>query len=385
MVLSALVGLGVVAITTVVAVLLVRALAEMRRQVGELQGQMREDAQRGRAESAEKQGAHLAALQRQSAAAVESMQRQLEEVRRSMEQRLHGLTGTVAEQLQGSSKLMTTVSTQMGALSETARQLETLGRDITGLHDILAAPKLRGNLGEVLLEDMLKQVLPAGHYVMQYRLAAERGATVIVDAVVRLGERWVPIDAKFPLESFQRLLAVANDDEARAARKAFYDAVRKQIDAIAQKYIRPDAGTYDFALMYLPAERIYYEAATRDEARELVDYAARSKVVLVSPNTLYAYLITVAYGLKGMQIERQAELLRVELAGLGRRFGQFLDLFEKVGRNLELAHKHHDDAARRGVQLAEQMNKISGAAVELEDPGQLSLPEATVDDGVGHN
>ena len=133
--------------------------------------------------------------------------------------------------------------------------------------------------------------------------------------------------------------------------------------------------------MYLPAENVYYEAVIRDAGRgeaSLVGYASERKVILVSPNTLYAYLLTIAYGLKGMQIERHAENIRKELAGFQQRFARFFEEFEKLGKNLSLAHKHFEDSERRALKLNDQVGKITGTAVDLEAEGRASLQGETV-------
>src|SRR5438477_950810 len=203
---------------------------------------------------------------------------------------------SVGERLDHTARVVGDVQRGLGELREATARVYDVGRDVVSLHDILRAPKLRGGLGELLLGDLLAQVLPAGHFVLQHTFrSGER-----VDAVVRLGPALVPVDAKFPLEDFRRLLE-ATDDEARArARKAFVARVRKHIDDIAMKYVLPDEGTYDFALMYIPAENVYYETIIRDEEPGLAAYAINRKVVPVSPNCFYAYLQAIALGPRGL-------------------------------------------------------------------------------------
>lgn len=358
-----------------------RLLADMGTQLASARAEAREEAERSRARQAQAQVDHMVLLQKGVRDMAGLTHQQLEGVQRSMHERMQHLTGTVGEQLGSHAKVIMEVKGQLGGLAETAKHIQSLGKDISSLQDILRAPKLRGNLGELFLEEILRQVLPAGSYEMQYRMpGAERGSYVLVDAIIRLGDRLVPIDSKFPLESFQRLLEEAPEDERIKRRKAFIDVVCKHIDAIAEKYIRPDAGTYDFALAYLPAETIYYEAIVRDDAsdgyKSVVAYAAQRKVIPVSPNTLYAYLLTVAYGLKGLQIERQAEAMRGELAGFNKKFIAFYQVFEKVGRNLDLAQRGYDDAVKRASRLNDQVGKITGSieALDGESDSQLALP-----------
>ena len=160
----------------------------------------------------------------------------------------------VGERLDSTTRVVTDVQRGLGELSEATRKVYEVGRDVASLQDILRAPKLRGGLGEFLLGDLLAQVLPPSHFTLQHGFrSGER-----VDAVVRLGMGLVPVDAKFPLEDFRRLLEAADDDARARARKAFAQRVRKHVDDVAGKYILPDEGTYDFALMYVPAENVYY-------------------------------------------------------------------------------------------------------------------------------
>ncbi|MBI5511606.1 MAG: DNA recombination protein RmuC [Deltaproteobacteria bacterium] len=367
-------------------------LVETGRQVGELgrllaamQAETRAESDKSRAQVAEAQATQGARLQQQVTGVMELVAGELGAVRRAVDERLQGLSGSMSEQLTGTAKVIGEVKGQLGALAETAKNIQELSKDIGSLQDILRAPKLRGNLGELFLEEILRQVLPADAYAMQHRLpGGERGQHVTVDAVVKLGDRYVAIDAKFPLESFQRLLIAENDEDRLRHRRGFIEAVKRQVDEIATKYIRPDAGTYDFALMYLPAENVYYEAVIRDASPvegSVVAHAAKRKVILVSPNTLYAYLLTIAYGLKGMQIEHHAEAIRGELSSFQQKFVRFYEEFERLGKNLGLAQKHFDDAARRAVKLHDQVGKITGSAVELEGVGTPALPERGADEG----
>lgn len=315
----------------------------------------------------------LTELGKELAASRSDARAEAERARASLAERMLALGGTVGEQLGAHNKVMLEVKGQLGGLQEAAKNMVALGADINSLQDILRAPKLRGNLGELFLEEILRQVLPTSAFAMQHRLPGDAAGTyVTVDAVIRLNDRLVPIDSKFPLESFQRVLEATADEAERAKRrKEFLEVVRKHIDVIADKYIRPDAGTYDFALAYLPAENVYYEAIVRDDAvdgcRSVVAHAAARKVIPVSPNTLYAYLLTIAYGLKGMRIERQAEALRAQLAGFNKKFVTFYQVFEKVGRNLDLAQRGYDDAQKRAGKLNEQVGKMTGAMVELDE------------------
>lgn len=357
-------------------------LSGLGQQLAQVRSEGREEAERSRAAASQAFAEQVGSLQTRMAEILALTQAQADSGRRATEERLQHLSGSLAEQLGAHSKVIMAVQGQLGALGQAAQGMHDLGRDIAGLQDILRAPKLRGNLGELFLAEILRQVLPADCFSLQHRFPGGKGSakedgTVIVDAVIHLGDKLVPIDSKFPLESFRRVLAQDDDEGRRRGRKAFLEVVRQHIDDVAQKYIRPDAGTYDFALVYLPAENVYYEAVVRDVSADasesIVTYAAARRVIPVSPSTLYAYLLTVAYGLRGLRIERQADAIRGQLTAFNKKFIAFYHELEKAGRALDLAHRSHEEAMRRGAKLNDQVGKITGAALHLGE--ELSGPQ----------
>src|SRR5437764_190724 len=199
-----------------------------------------------------------------------------------------------------------------------------------------------------------------------------------VDAVVRLGPALVPVDAKFPLEDFRRLLEAGDDETRTRARRAFVARVRKHIDDIATKYILPDEGTYDFALMYVPAENVYYEAIVRDDGgndRELSAYALERKVIPVSPNCFYAYLQAIVLGLRGLRIEARAQEVVGQLARLAGDPGPPQDDFPVPGRHVTNAAQAHAAADRRLDRLAAKLAEIA-ADEGAEEPEQQPLLRA---------
>jgi DNA recombination protein RmuC len=287
-------------------------------------------------------------------------------------------TQSLAEQTgfyQRSQAMLNDVHRKLGGLEQASRQIQELGRDIGALQDILKAPKLRGNLGEYLLQDLLRQVLPERNFQMQYRF---RDGT-IVDAVVRLGERLVPIDSKFPLESFQRLLAVEGEAARREQKREFAQAVKRKIDEIAAKYIKEAEGTYDFALMYIPAENVFYELIVTDSLKdrryELSQYAMERKVVPVSPNSLYAYLMAIALGLKGFRIEQQARVILTELARVQGAFRDFYGDFTLVGKHLKNAAGKYDESLRKAERFNDRLGEITGVKRDLVEPPPKELAQ----------
>lgn len=259
------------------------------------------------------------------------------------------------------------VRERLARLSEATRRLETLGAAVADVQQLLQVPRLRGTLGELWLEELLRQVLPEGSWELQYGFrTGER-----VDAVIRLRERLVPVDAKFPLEACRRLLMLEGEDELRE-RRALRRTLRARIDEIAEKYIRPDEGTYDFALMYVPAEAVYYEAVVRgtdDEEESVTAYAHRRRVVIVSPNTFYAYLASLAHGLRGLEVETRAREIVDGLNALELELARTVDTVELTGRHLQNAVKQQEEAARRLATLGARLEGLRGAGARTGAPG----------------
>jgi DNA recombination protein RmuC len=188
-------------------------------------------------------------------------------------------------------------------------------------------------------------MLPREHYALQHCFrSGER-----VDAVIRIGGRIVPVDAKFPLENFRRMLAEPEEDRRRAFRKAFGRDVKNRVEEVAKKYILPDEGTFDFALMYVPAENVYYETIMKEEDAEedsIATYALSRRVVPVSPNSLYAYLQVIILGLRGLRIEANAREIQNDLIRLGGDLEKVKEHFGKLGGHLTNAQKQFTDAER---------------------------------------
>jgi DNA recombination protein RmuC len=275
---------------------------------------------------------------------------------------------TIGDRLDSAVKIVADVHKGLGSLSEASTRIFEVGKDISKLHDILHAPKLRGGLGELLLGDLLAQVLPKQNYVLQKKFAS--GETV--DAVIQLGQGMVPVDAKFPLENFRKLLDAPDENEKKAHRRKFVTDIKKHIDAIATKYILADEGTFDFALMYIPAENIYYETIIKDdctgENADISTYALQKHVIPVSPNSFYAYMQAIVLGLRGLRVEKSAVEILQQLARLKGDFCRFEEEFEILGKHITNIKNKYDDSAKR---LGNFGSKLS-ATTESHPPEDLT-------------
>ncbi len=321
--------------------------------------------------------------------ALALMQQQLDGLRTQLDQRLEGVTtqvntslqamsqqlqtatGRIGSQLIDTTKTVGEVRQSLGELSQATQQVFAVGKDIAGLQEILRAPKVRGTLGELFLGDLLAQMIPAPHYALQHRFQDGE----IVDAAIRLGQGLVPVDAKFPLENFRRILEARTEDEKKTARKKFAGDVKRHVDVIAAKYIRPDEGTFDFALMYIPAENVYYEMIQTGDVdgpdhddRSIAAYALSRRVVPVSPNSFYAYLQVILLGLKGLKVEEHAKEILDHLGRLKGEFGRFQQAFEVLGSHLKDARGRYEDSAKRLERFGDRLLGLE------QDPGHDQLP-----------
>jgi DNA recombination protein RmuC len=322
----------------------------MQQQMEQLRGQMSDGLNK-----------NISLLTEQLRAINEQVNQQLQMVN----QQLQNSSGQIGQRLDTARQVIGEVREKLGELSKTSEQIHEVGKNIATLQEILRPPKLRGGLGEQFLGELLSQILPPEFYSLQYPFSSgER-----VDAVVRLGEKLVPIDSKFPLDNFRRIIECKTEEEKKSFKKIFYKDVKKHIDDIASKYILPQEGTYDFALLYIPAENVYYEIITKDESfgeeKGVLNYALTKKVIPVSPNSFYAYLQVIVLGLKGLQIEKEAQKIQALLSGLKKDIGGFQEDFQLVGKHISNAMNKFEEARRR-------LDKFSFKLEQIES--QPSLP-----------
>lgn len=308
----------------------------------------------------------------------DSLEKQLGERFKDSHELVAGSQKSVSERLDTAAKVVGQLQGKLGRLEEANQRLLEVGQSLQSLQDILKTPKLRGNLGEFFLADLLAQILPKDHFKLQHAFKNHEK----VDAAICLGEKWVSVDAKFPLENFQRYLSTQSEEEKKAAKKNFISDVRKHIDAIATKYIRPDEGTYDFALMYVPAENLYYEMVIKEDlaegSQDLIQRAMEKRVIPVSPNTLYVYLNTIVFGLKGLQIEKAAQQIFHGLTRLSQDLERVQDSFRKVGGHLQHARGAYEQAEQRLGRFSDRMEKLSQSSESPQDPA-LKTPQDSSD------
>lgn len=292
-------------------------------------------------------------------------------------QTLQSNTGQISTRLDNAAKVVGEVRQNLGELSKATERVYEVGKDIAGLQDLLRPPQLRGSLGELFLGDLLSQILPPTHYELQHTFQSGEK----VDAAIRIGAGLVPVDAKFPLEGLQRLLKSEGEEERKKARREFVKDVKGHIDDIAGKYILPDEGTYDFALMYIPAENVYYETIIRDESagtdKGLQAYALEKRVIPVSPNSFYAYLQVIILGLKGLKIEKSAQDILNHLGRLQVDFDKFKRDYEVLGSHLSDARGSFERAQKRLDRFDDKLASLGQVDDMTGEQAQLFMEEET--------
>ncbi len=292
----------------------------------------------------------------------------LNNLSKTMDIRLSDLPNFMQKQFSESSKIIKEVTAELTKIGEGQKQVVNLADQLKNLQDILKNPKQRGVLGEYFLEETLKNVLPPNSYQMQYKFSDGE----IVDAVVFVKEKIIPIDSKFSLENYERLLNVTDPVDREVIEKQFKADLKNRIDETA-KYVRPAENTMDFAFMFIPSEAIYYDllvnkvGAMKTVTRDLVDYAFRDKkVIIVSPTSFLAYLQTVLQGLKALQIEESAKEIKHRVEDLGRHLGSYEEYMKKLGSNLGTTVNMYNSAYKELGKIDKDVLRITGAATGIE-------------------
>ncbi len=320
------------------------------------------------------------------------VQNQIQELNRQMEQRLnettktmndtrHSLNETIQEQfkenskiIQGitgqSNKMITNITEKLTSLDKTNQQVISFSAQLQNLEKVLTNQKNRGSLGEAGLQLVLENILPPTAFELQYQF--EDGDTV--DAVIKTKDGLIPVDAKFSLTNYQRILEETDENKKNELEKEFKTDLKKRIDETA-KYIKPKFGTMEFAFMFIPAEAIYYDllvnevGAVKVNTRSLIDYAFNDrKVIIVSPTTFAAYLQTVLQGLRAMRIEESAKEIRVNVEKLGKHLKSYEDFMKRLGVSMSTTVNHYNSAYK-------ELGKIDKDVVRITDGEKNIEPE----------
>lgn len=304
------------------------------------------------------------------------IQQQLQELARTLDARVSESSRAMQEhahrQFSESSRLIKEITQEVTSVKEIGRQTQGFAEQLQNLQDILKNPKQRGILGEYYLETVLKNVLPPGMYQMQYPF--KNGE--IVDAAVFVSDKIVPIDSKFSLENYNRLVH-ASEAERPAFEKAFVNDLKLRIQETA-KYIRPEENTMDFAFMFIPSEGIYYDLLTNQvgggEDENLIQRAAgKWKVIIVSPTSFLAYLQTVMQGLKALKIEEKAVEIQQRVGELGKHVAAYEQFYKKLGVSLGTTVSHYNSGYKELGKIDKDVYRIAGEKLGLE-PELLEKP-----------
>ncbi|MAQ77454.1 DNA recombination protein RmuC [Candidatus Campbellbacteria bacterium] len=319
----------------------------------------------------------------EDSSSMQMLLQQMNDLRSNMDEKITGsqkdMSEAVRNQFSESQKLIQRINEQMSSsllnvtkeITETKemnKQVFDLAGQLSDLEKVLKNQKTRGNLGEMGLELILSNVLSPLNYEMQYLFKDGKQ----VDAIIKTeSDKFIPVDAKFSLDNYRRLVDETDDDKRAEIEKAFKNDLKKRIDETAQ-YIRPSEGTLPFAFMFIPAEGIYYDllinevGAVKANTRNLIDYAYHDKkVIIVSPTTFSAYLQSVLYGFKAFQIEKSAVEIQKNVQKLGRHLSAYHEVFEKIGNTLGTTVNHYNKASKELGKIDKDITKITGDSPEL--------------------
>ncbi len=311
--------------------------------------------------------------------ALNLLQNQINDHFRAMDSKLgvstKEMNESVRHQFSESQKLIRDITSELAQVKETGKQVIGFADQLQSLQDILKNPKQRGILGEYYLETLLKNVMPPGNYQMQY----EFKDGTIVDAVVFVGEKVIPVDSKFSLENYNRIVEERDPERKKQFEKSFVNDLKNRITETS-KYIKPSEGTTDFAFMFIPHEAIYYDllinkiGAIEEDTENLIQRAAgKYKVIIVSPTSFLAYLQTVLQGLRALQIEKSAKEIRKNVETLQKHLQGYADYHNKLGNALATTVNHFQVAGKQFkminkdvIRITEEESEIS--VIEVERP-----------------
>jgi len=309
------------------------------------------------------------------------LQNQINELNRTLDTKLGQSTQMLQRQFGESAKIIKEITTELTKVGEGQKQVVDIAKQLENLQDILKNPKQRGVLGEYFLKTVLENVFAPDQFQMQY----EFKDGTIVDAVVFVKDKIIPIDSKFSLENYNRLLETKDETERQKLESAFRDDLKSRIDETS-KYIKPGEGTMDFAFMFIPSEAVYYDllinkiGAIKSNTRDLIQYAAgEKKVMIVSPTTFLAYLQTVLQGLKALKIEESAKQIAKRVGDLSKHLLAIDEYMKKLGTHLGTTVGMYGKAYKELGKIDKDVLKISGKTAGIE-PMELEKPKEEIED-----
>ncbi len=307
-------------------------------------------------------------LGRQNEILRQELDRKLSETNRVNQESMHKSTQIIQGITGQSAKLISDITEKLTKLDETNKQVISFSEQLNNLEKVLTNQKKRGNLGEAGLKLVLENILPPTAYKLQYQFKDGE----IVDAVIITKEGLIPVDAKFSLDNYSRILNENNSDKKTVLEKDFKNDLKKRIDETA-KYIKVKEGTMNFALMFIPAEAIYYDllvnevGAVKVNTRSLIDYAYNERrVIIVSPTTFAAYLQTILQGLRAMQIEEGAKSIKKNVESLGRHLLSYDDFMKKLGTSMSSSVSHYNQAYKEFKKIDKDVARIADSKSEIE-------------------
>jgi len=306
------------------------------------------------------------------------LQQQLNQLAGAVDSKLSESNKNVQEQFKYSADIIRNVTEKLTKLDETNRQVVGFADQLKSLQDILKNPKQRGILGEYYLETVLKNVLPPASFQMQYSFANGE----IVDAVVFVDKRIIPIDSKFSLDNYNRMLQTNDLVEKKRLETAFVNDLKLRIDETS-KYVRPEEKTMDFAFMFIPSEAVYYDllinkvGVITEDTNNLIYYAGKKKVVVVSPTSFLAYLQTVLQGLRNQKISEQAQTIIKEVERLNKHLFVYSEHFNRLGQHLDTTVSSFNKAKIEFGKVDKDVIKLTGGESKIEI-GEVKRP--TIDE-----
>lgn len=295
------------------------------------------------------------------------LQQQMNQLSQVLDSKLSESTKSAQVQFKESSKIIQNVTEKLTNLDNTNKQVIGFADQLKNLQDILKNPKQRGILGEYYLETVLKNVLPPGSYKTQYSFKDG----IIVDAVVFVDKQIIPVDSKFSLENYNRILDSQASEEKKKYETAFISDLKFRIDETS-KYVKPEEKTTDFAFMFIPSEAIYYDllinkvGACTEDTNSLISYAAKKKVVIVSPTSFLAYLQTVLQGLRRQKISEQALGIIKEVERLGKHLGSYSQYMRKIGNHLTTTVSSYNKANQEFKKIDKDVVKITDGKSQIK-------------------